>query len=332
MSNQPKPLHSVTLGQYKGLSVTRHVRTVSDQEVEQELLHQRRLHAHYQLTDRPAQDGSRITLDFEGYLDGKPIPNSRMTNAALVLGSGRLMPAAEQAVYGHCAGETFTFDFTYPEDFEIPELAGQTAQFTLTLHTVAEKLVPEADDTFARGRGYESLEAMKEAIRQKKQLPHEAAADRKAGADLLAAAGANLTVQLDPARLDAAAEQELQRRAARFHREGGSLEGYCQAEGITLEQLRAQCRAAAERQIRSVLAAQAIAEAEGITVSDPEIRAEYRRLSATQNLSEDDLLLRIPPQAMTAALTAQKVQSFLLENACVATVQDPPENLSTSEV
>ena len=51
-----------------------------------------------------------------------------------------------------------------------------------------------------------------------------------------------------------------------------------------------------------------------------------------QNLSEDDLLLRIPPHAMTAALTAQKVQSFLLENACVTTVQDPPENSSTSEV
>lgn len=332
MSNQPKPHHPVTLGQYKGLPVTRHVRTVSDQEVEQELLHQCRLHAHYQLTDRPAQDGSRITLDFEGYLDGKPIPDSRMTNAALVLGNGRLVPAAEQAVYGHCAGETFTFDFTYPEEFKIPELAGQTAQFTLTLHTVAEKLVPEADDAFARGRGYESLAAMKEAIRQKKQLPHEAAADRKAGAELLAAAGANLTVQLDPARLDAAAEQELQRRAARFQREGGSLEGYCEAEGITPEQLRAQCRAAAERQIRSVLAAQAIAEAEGITVSDPEVRAEYRRLSAAQNLSEDDLLLRIPPHTMTAALTAQKVQSFLLENACVTTVQDPPENSSTSEV
>lgn len=332
MSNQPKSLHSVTLGQYKGLPVTRHVRMVSDREVEQELLHQCRLHTHYQPTDRPAQEGSRITLDFEAYLDGKPIPNSRVTHATLVLGSGRLVPAAEQAVYGHCAGETFTFDFTYPEDTQVPELAGQTAQFTLSLHAVAEKVVPEADDAFARGQGYESLAAMKDAIRRKKQAPHEAAADRAAGAELLAAAGDNLTVQLDPARLDTAAQQEFQRRSARIQQEGSTLEDYCQAQGITPEEMQAQCRAAAERRIRSVLAAQAIAEAEGISVSDPEVWTEYRRLSAVQNLPESELHQRIPPQAMAAALTAQKVQAFLLENACVTTVQDPPETSSTSEV
>ena len=65
----------------------------------------------------------RVTLDFEGFLDGAPIPDSRMEQVAVTLGTAQLMPAAEEAVYGHCAGETFRFDFTYPDEFRVPELS-----------------------------------------------------------------------------------------------------------------------------------------------------------------------------------------------------------------
>lgn len=65
-----------------------------------------------------------------------------MEKVTVVLGTGQLMPAAEEAVYGHCAGETFRFDFTYPADFRVPELSGKTAQFEICLHTVERKQVP----------------------------------------------------------------------------------------------------------------------------------------------------------------------------------------------
>mgnify|MGYP002224986951 FL=1 len=68
-------------------------------------------------------------------MDGAPIPESKMENVTVVLGTGQLMPAAEDAVYGHKAGESFRFDFTYPAEFRVPELSGKTAQFAITLHT-----------------------------------------------------------------------------------------------------------------------------------------------------------------------------------------------------
>ena len=110
MEQKKKNLPEVTLGQYKGLAVTRHVRPVTDKTVDIEVLHQTRMHAVYHPTTAPAKRGFRALLDFVGYMDGKEIPDSRMENVMVVLGDGKLMPAAEQAIYGHCAGEVFRFD------------------------------------------------------------------------------------------------------------------------------------------------------------------------------------------------------------------------------
>ena len=103
----------------------------------------------------------------------------------VVLGDGKLMPAAEDAIYGHKAGETFRFDFTYPAEFRVPELSGKTAQFEIKLHSVAEKTTPELTEDFAKSLGYASLAAMREAVRAKKMKIHEDAADRAAGQKLL---------------------------------------------------------------------------------------------------------------------------------------------------
>ena len=113
----------------------------------------------------------RVTLDFEGFLAGAPIPDSRMEKVTVVLGTGQLMPAAEEAVYGHCAGETFRFDFTYPADFRVPELSGKTAQFEICLHTVERKQVPPVDDALAKSLGFADLEACGRACGRKSAFP-----------------------------------------------------------------------------------------------------------------------------------------------------------------
>ena len=287
-----------TLGQYKGLAVTRHVRPVLDSTVEEEIGHRCRLHARYVPTGAPAKRGDKVTLDFEGFLKGEPIPDSKMENVTVLLGTGKLMPAAEKAVYGHKAGETFQFDFTYPANFRVDNLSGVTAQFTITLHAVAEKHTPAPDEAFE-------------------------AADRKAGQDLLEMAGANLTVTLSEQKVAAEARREFKALEDRLKQTGMTLEAYCKSCRTTPGQLQASYRAIAEKRIRSVLAARAIAQAEGIEISDQDVEAEYRRLSARQNVSVEEIRKTLRPDAVKAALAAQKVQAFLRENAQVTTVHDP---------
>ena len=202
MSNNAKNLPEVKLGQYKGLTVTRHVRPLSEKTIDQEMVHQTRMRSVYHNSTAPAKRGNRVLLDFVGFMDGEEIPDSRMEKVMVVLGDGKLMPAAEDAIYGHTAGETFRFDFTYPEQFRVEELSGKTAQFEIKLHSVAEKTTPELNEEFARAQGYADLAAMREAVRAKKRKIHEDAADRAAGQELLAKAGANLTVDLPEAMLD----------------------------------------------------------------------------------------------------------------------------------
>ena len=323
---------NITLGQYKGLAVTRHVRPVLDQTVEQEIGHRCRLHARYVPTSAPAKRGDKVTLDFEGFRDGQPIPDSKMENVTVLLGTGKLMPAAEQAVYGHSAGETFQFDFTYPADFRVENLSGVTAQFTITLHSVAEKHTPAADEAFAKSRGFESMEAMRAQIRKEKEAIHEQAADRKAGQDLLDMAGANLTADLPEKQLAAEAQREYRLLEDKLKKSGIPLDAYCKSCRTTPEQLKASYRQIAEKRLRSILAAKAISEAEGIVAHKDEVDAEYRRLAAQHVTSEEEIRKVLSPDAVAAALVAQKVQAFLLENAQVTTIHDKaPERPAKKE-
>ncbi len=320
MEQNASALPKVTLGQYKGLDFTRRVRPVSEKAVELEASNLTRTHAPFVPVELPAARGMRVTLDFEGFLDGVPIPDSRMENVTVVLGTGQLMPAAENAVYGHKAGEDFRFDFTYPADFRVPELSGKTAQFEICLHTVERKQVPPVDDALAKSLGFADLDALRESLREKKRLSHEANADRIAGAALLDMAGANLTVELPAELLAQNAEYQMTQLRQRLRKSRMTMELYCKSAGLTPEQVREGYRKEAERQLRAMLAVRAIAEAEKITVTQQEVDAEIARLSKLHDTPEEEIRKVLSRDAIAAAVTNQKVQRFLIDHAALTSV------------
>ena len=320
MEQNASALPKVTLGQYKGLEFTRRVRPVSEKAVELEASNLTRTHAPFVPVELPAARGMRVTLDFEGFLDGVPIPDSRMENVTVVLGTGQLMPAAEDAMYGHKAGESFRFDFTYPAEFRVPELSGKTAQFEICLHTVERKQVPPVDDALAKSLGYADLEALRESLREKKRLSHEANADRIAGAALLDMAGANLTVELPAELLAQNAEYQMTQLREKLRKSKMTMELYCKSAGLTPEQVREGYRREAERQLRAMLAVRAIAEAEKITVTQQEVDAEIARLSKLHDTPEEEIRKVLSRDAIAAAVTNQKVQRFLLDHAALTSV------------
>lgn len=311
---------NVTLGQYKGLPVTRHVRPVSEKAVEQELAHLARTHTVYQHTVAAAQRGDRVVLDFEGSMNGQSIPDSKMEHVSVVLGEGELLPAAEMAVCGHRAGEVFRFEFIYPANFRVPELSGKTAEFEINLRDVMVREVPALDDAFAKRLGYESIEAMRENVRNKKAKFHGENADRKAGAELLDLAGANATVELPSQRVKAAADKEMAKLRSNLTRSGLTMEQHCQKNNTTPQLLEEGYIRDAERRMRNILVSQAISQAEDIHASPEEVAAEYMRLSRMNGTPVEEIRKALPIEAVAAALVSQKVQQFLLENAQVTTV------------
>ena len=166
----------------------------------------------------------------------------------------------------------------------------------------------------------EAVDALKESIREKKRRSHEANADRIAGAALLGMAGANLTAELDNAILDQNADHDMSALRERLRRSKMTMELYCKAGQTTPDEVRAAFRRDAERKMRSILAVQAIAKAEQITVSNAEVDAEYVRLSKLHDTPEAEIRNVLSRDAVASAVTTQKVQRFLIDHANITSV------------
>ena len=136
------------------LAVTRTATDVSDAEVEKTIDVLRKQRATFEAReDRAAADGDRITLDFAGTIDGVPFEGGKAEDFAFVLGQGRMLPEFEEAARGLKAGDTKVFPLKFPDDYQGTEVAGKTAEFTITVKEVAEGVLPEVDATFAKSLG-----------------------------------------------------------------------------------------------------------------------------------------------------------------------------------
>ncbi|ARP86311.1 trigger factor [Bordetella genomosp. 9] len=159
----------VTLPDLSGLSVTRYDTPVTDAEVDQTIEVLRKQRATYEAREgREAQDGDRVTLDFAGTIDGVPFEGGKAEGFPFVLGQGRMLPEFEAAAKGMKAGETKVFPLTFPEDYQGKEVAGKTAEFTITVKEVAEAVLPALDAEFAKslGQAEGDVEKLKADIRK----------------------------------------------------------------------------------------------------------------------------------------------------------------------
>lgn len=133
--------------------IERPVLEVSGAEVDQTLDILRKQRVTYADADRAAQKDDRVVIDFLGKKDGEPFQGGQATDYPFVLGHGMMLPDFEQAVEGSKAGESKTFDLTFPEDYFAKDLAGQTVQFDITVKNVQAAVLPEINDEFAQSMG-----------------------------------------------------------------------------------------------------------------------------------------------------------------------------------
>ena len=145
----------VVLGNISAESMEQVVYTLSDADVDTTIATLRKQHATFEVVDRAAQNGDRVHIDFSGLLEGRIFEGGEARNLSVLLGAGRLLPDFENAIIGMKAGETKSFDMTFPPDYQAEKVAGKSAAFTITLHKVEEQHLPEIDANFAKLLGIE---------------------------------------------------------------------------------------------------------------------------------------------------------------------------------
>jgi trigger factor len=144
----------VAVPDLSALAVTRSTSAISDAEVDKTIDVLRKQRAVYEAREgRAAADGDRVTLDFLGTLDGVAFEGGKAENFPFVLGQGRMLPEFEAAATGLKAGETKVFPLKFPDDYQGTEVAGKTAEFTITVREVAEAVLPAVDTEFAKQLG-----------------------------------------------------------------------------------------------------------------------------------------------------------------------------------
>ncbi len=266
----------VEVRDYRGILLERKPVQVSDEEMDRALEYLREDAAEYvPMEGWPAMRDDLVILDHEGTLHGKPFKGGSGKNQTLILGHGGYLPGFEEQIAGMQKGDSRQFRLVFPEDSPRKDLAGRTAEFTVTMKEVKKRRVPELNDEFARTVGdVESLAALRDKLRQ--QLSERKAREQEVELKrtLMEKLAAALEVELPEALVEAEAASFLQDLAATVRATGGRVRGLPE----NAEELRAKALEMARRRVKESLLLEAVARQEGLTVSDAEMDAEIQAM------------------------------------------------------
>ena len=150
-----------------GIRLQRPQASVTDGDIDAMIESLRRQKPDYLTVERGCRDGDRVTLDFEGLIDGQPFEGGRSEGRVVVLGANRLLPEFEAGVRGAAAGDTREFDLRFPDEYQAKKVAGKTAKFKATVQKVEEAKLPEVDAAFCEAFGVAegSVDALRSEVR-----------------------------------------------------------------------------------------------------------------------------------------------------------------------
>jgi len=157
----------VKVGELGNVTIDRPQVSVDEAAVQKTIDILRKQRTRFVPVERAAKEGDRITVDFEGSIDGQPFQGGKAEDFVFTIGEGRMLAEFDKEVRGMTPGESKTFDLTFPEDYHGKEVAGKRASFKLALKKVEEPQLPELDAEFAKTLGVADgdLDKMRSEIR-----------------------------------------------------------------------------------------------------------------------------------------------------------------------
>ena len=312
----------ITLTDFKGIKLERLTAEVANAEVDQALAAIAEQNKPYIAKTEAAQNGDRVTVSFQGTMDGQPFAGGSGEDVPILVGSGRFLPGFEDNLIGLKAGESRTFELKFPDDYPATPLAGKTAVFAATVKTVEAPGEVTLNDDFAKSLGLDSLAKLRDALRERLQRDHSATSRQKIKRALLDQLDERHKFEPPPTLVEqefnnvwSAIESDLKQQGRTF-----------EDEGTTEDKARAEYRAIAERRVRLGLVIAEIGEKNNITVSEEQLRAavmeQVRQMPGREQQVWD--YYRNNPSALAALrapLFEDKVVDFVLE---LAEVTDKP--------
>lgn len=300
---------AITLQRYKGVPVSRPPIEVTDADVDESLTALAKERATLVPVDRPARLGDVVTVDYEGSIDGTPFEGGRGQAEVMELLEGRFVPGFAAGIAGMTAGEAKQIEARFPDEYPVPDLAGKTAQFAITLHDVKELELPAIDDEFAKAV---SQNATADELRQDLRRRLEAVAAGRSRRAIGNAIVAELLAKHDFPLPPSLVENELTNLSSDATAGGASGEK-------NEAQLREELRAEAESRVKAGLLIQAIAKAENITATPADMAAELQALARRYGQPVDRIRTALGNNVLSLmdGIVRNKTLDLLIDHAVV---------------
>ena len=309
----------VEITDYIGIPVTKTVREASDEDADNEISDtQKRNSRQVEVTDRAAQNGDIVVIDFDGYVDDKPFEGGKAEKYNLTLGSGQFIPGFEEQIVGKNIGDEFDVNVTFPAEYHAAELAGKPAVFKIKLHEIKFNELPALDDEFAKDVSeFDTFAEYKADVKAKIQDRYNKQADGEVEEQLIGALIEKLKAEIPEPMYVAETENFVRDFDGRLRMQGLDLKTYFKYTGLDLDALRKQMRPQAERQVKTRLALEKIVELEGIKPTDEEIAAEYDRIAKAYNMELDKVKEMVDEAAIAEDVAVKKAVDLVKEKAVV---------------
>ena len=309
----------VELGEYKGIEVEKETVKVPAADVKAELNRLAQRNARTETVDRKAKKNDTVDIDFEGSVDGVPFDGGKAEHHMLTLGSGAFIPGFEDQLIGCKAGDEKDVVVTFPEEYHAKELAGKEAVFKCKVHKVEETILPELDDEFAKDVSdtCETLDDLKKEISDRLKKERQEAADRAFEDKLMDVVIEGMKADIPQAMVESQIDSFVQDFGYRLQMQGMTLEQYIKMTGTEMGAFRAMFRDQADRQVKTRLALEKVAELENIAVSDKELDEEYAKMAEQYGMEVDKVKSIVSAEALSGDLKISNALELIKKNAKV---------------
>lgn len=281
----------VEVKDYKGIEVEKVVNPVTDEDINKQLDALREKNVTVEtVDDRAAENGDDVVIDFEGFKDDVAFEGGKAEDFTLSLGSGQFIPGFEDQIVGHNAGEDFDINVTFPDEYQVKELAGAPAVFKIKLKSISKKVMPELDDDMVKdSTEFDTVDEYKADVKKKLEEANEKHADSEVEAKIFDKVIENMTAEIPQVMFDNRVNEMIGELEQRLAPQGISLDLYMQYTGQTIDTVKKAYAEQAEKQVKFRLALEKIAKLENIEVTEDELKAEFDKLAEAYKLDVDQI-------------------------------------------
>jgi trigger factor len=320
-------LPAIDPGTYEGVPLRRTAAVLEVGELDRTMSNLRQRAARFEpVEDRASELGDTLLLDVIRTprakrliaLPGETLPEEKpetMENVSVELGSPANPPGFDENLVALKPGEEKHFDTTYPEDFTIEELRGQTVAYRATVKAIRKRVVPPLDDDLARELGFETVDALRERVKEDLQQEATLASERQLRAELLKELSSRVSIALPASMVDREIDRRLEEFVGRLFQQGVDP----MKAGIDWKQFREDQKGPAEDTVRAALLLDEIAKRESIAVTDEDVRQEIEQYAAQSGREPAAVRAALEKEGglgrIYAGLRRERTVKWLLEKA-----------------